>query len=284
VFPLSEETDVLKLLHFDEAYLTPVRQRFRKARTNRARAFALGELLEAYFWLALGVEIGYYGESSTKLLAAARFVELLSESTEFFGTYGFLFAPDFELRIQTAKNQKQVLQKAEDYTFVNPTRFHSWFQRALGLEIESLHDRPLTALFATLAFLAPTEIEALLSVDRRTRHNEFSTYLSGPRLTNTFGISMSHLESFAVLDRDISSHSDENPEDSFFFRARIRQLTRWRLNLRSQTVKHFYQMISDWFFGSRIEGLGLSIDSFRDSLTNLLNEWGLTHESSLAAR
>jgi hypothetical protein len=73
---MSEEGDVLALLYFDEAYMTPVRKRLGTARTKRARAFALGELLEAYFWLALGVEIGYYGDSSAQLLAAARFPEL----------------------------------------------------------------------------------------------------------------------------------------------------------------------------------------------------------------
>jgi len=30
---MSKETDILKLLHFDETYLTPVRRRLREART-----------------------------------------------------------------------------------------------------------------------------------------------------------------------------------------------------------------------------------------------------------
>jgi len=229
------------------------------------------------------VEIGYYEESSTELLAAARFVELLSESKELFRAYNFLFAPDFELRIQSAKNQKQVIQTPTDYTFVDPARFHSFFQRGLSLEIESLHDRLLTAFFAALAFLAPAEIEALLSVERRTAGNEFSRNLTGPQLVDAFGISMSHLEGFAALDRDIRAYSNDNLEDSFVFRARIRQLTRWRLNLRSETVNQFYPLIGDRFFGARIAGLGLSIDSFRGSLGSLLNEWGLTHESSMTA-
>ena len=89
---MSEEADVLKLLYFDETYLAPVRQRLRTARTQRARAFALGEIVEAYFWLALGAEIGYYSVDIAELLARSRFVEMLSESSELFRAYGFLFA------------------------------------------------------------------------------------------------------------------------------------------------------------------------------------------------
>jgi hypothetical protein len=128
-----------------------------------------------------------------------------------------------------------------------------------------------------LAFLAPGEIEAQLSGGRVER-NEFSVHLTGPRLLDSFGVSLSHLDAFGALDREIRSQSEEDPEDGLIFRTRIRQLTRWRLNLRSQTVSSFYPIIGDLFFGERIDGLNLSIDLFRGSLQNLLNEWGVTHE------
>src|SRR5437899_2994633 len=111
----EEERDILNLLYFDEAYLNRVRRRLRKSVARRAHSFALGELVEAYFWLALGLEIGYYGENTAELLAASRFHELLSQSTELFRKYGFLFAPDFDTRLQISKNQRQVLQRPIDH-------------------------------------------------------------------------------------------------------------------------------------------------------------------------
>lgn len=280
---MSEEADVLKLLYFDEAYLGTVRLRLRSARTGRASAFALGEQLEAYFWLALGVEIGYYGESTAELLAANRFIELLSGSAELFRAYGFLFAPDFEVRLRTAQNQRQILQKAVDHTFVHPAQFHRWFHRALSLEIESLQDERLTTFFAILAFLSPPEVEALLAVEQGTVNKEFFGTLNRGRLLDTFSTSISHLESFAVLDNDVGNSSDVDPEDSLIFRARLRQLTRWRLNFRIPTVARYYPIIAAQFFDARLDGLGLSLDAFRDSLGILLDEWGLTHASSVTA-
>jgi hypothetical protein len=280
---VPEESDLLRLFYFDEAYLTPIVGRRRWLRSNRADVFTLGELLEGYFWLSLGVEIGYYSEDSAQLLAAARFVELLSQFKELFREYGYLFAPAFEARIQTMLSLKRVLQPAVDYTFVRPLQFHPWFQRALGLEIESLQDNDLTTFFAAFALLAPPEIGALLSNESLIVNTDFFGRLHRRGLIEGFGTSLNHLESFALLDAEIRNLPDLDPEDSFAFRSRIKQLTRWRLNLHNPNVVGYYPLIGNLFVDTNLGGSGLSIDSFRAALATLLNEWGLTHERTQTA-
>jgi hypothetical protein len=279
---MSEEIDVLNLLYFDETYLAPVRRRLRTPRTQRARVFALGEIVEAYFWLALGVEIGYYAGDMAELFAGSRFVEMLSESDELFRAYGFLFPPDFEIRLKTAQNQKQVIQKAVDYTFGHPEAFHLWFQRALNLEIEGLQDWRLTSLFAALALLAPSEIETLLLKAQPVENSDFFCRLGKSALIEAFGTSISHLESFAELGGLIQS-SRASEEDRYVFRARIRQLTRWRLNFRNPNVGRYYPLLARRFFDARLGGEGLSLVEYEGTLDSLLGEWGLTHESSVSA-
>jgi hypothetical protein len=144
-------------------------------------------------------------------------------------------------------------------------------------------DDQLTTFFAVLAFLEPARIEALLSIEEATVNRDFFTTLNRRKLIETFGTSISHLESLAVLDSDVRNASEVNVEDAFIFRARIKQLTRWRLNFRLPTVDRYYPIIADLFFSAKLDASGLSLDAFRGSLGSLLSEWGLTHESSMTA-
>jgi hypothetical protein len=242
----------------------------------------LGELLEAYFWLSLGAEIGYYSEDSAQLPAAARFVELLNESKDLFRDYGYMFAPVFEARIQTAFSHRRILLPAIDYKFVRPVQYHSWFQRALALEIESLQDSDLTTFFAALALLTPREIETLLSAGE-TAVNAFFVPLNRNSFIETFGTSLNHLESFAALDAEVQNLPNSDPDDSFVFRSRIKQLTRWRLNLYNPNVIRYYPLVADLFVNTNLGGSGISIDTFRTALATLLSEWGLTHERAFNA-
>ena len=190
--------------------------------------------------------------------------------------------PKFEIRLQTAKNQQQVLQKAVGYTFARPVAFHPWFKLALSLEIESLQDGKLTSFFASLALLSQREIDGLIS-GTPDGNTDFFGHLGKSALIQAFGTSISHLECFATLDNEILQSSRASDEDRFVFRARIRQLTRWRLNFRNPNVNRYYPMLADRFFDARLKGLDLSLSRYKGALENLVNEWGLTHESSMTA-
>jgi hypothetical protein len=273
---------LISLIQFDRVFLASILARLRTASGERAYDFALCEMVEAYFWLLLGVELQAFPSRETELMVRQRFTEMFSEWRALFARRGYLFAPSFEDRLRISENQARVVEIPADRQFSQPLRLTSLFHHAVALDGESVSDRELTAFFAGLSVLHRGDLERVLN-DGHNLEGVLFVNLNERLLIDAFVQSARHMESFRILDELSRVQPDVHPDDAVLFRSRIRELTRWRLNFRLENVRDFFPEIASRCNASLPDEFRISPADLTSWLGQLIADWGYTHELGIAA-
>lgn len=246
---LATDSEIVKLIQFDELWMTRTTPRTLGTRNQAARLdFSYAELIESYFWLALGVELGYFPERETALLARHRFTPTFRGMLELLKFKNYLVNPNLADRLVADQNHKTLLSPEAGRKFLNPGALLRAFQHALALETEVASDDSVSAFFAALAMRSTEEIRHVLSSDQ-TIESGFLRLTRGI-LMEGFAIAIQHMDSFRELDEQVSEDKAIELEDKGLFKSRIHQLVRWRMNFESERLRNSFQLVAAEFLVS----------------------------------
>src|ERR1700690_3293544 len=129
---MSPHVQLFNLAQFDETFLQPVLSRVR-SRFPLAVLLGRSELIEVYFWLALGSEIKFFPTEDATRLARHRLYELFDVFKMHLSDYAYLFPSDFEIRLITVvrqRNYNRMLLPVLGQSFESPELLLAAFQSA----------------------------------------------------------------------------------------------------------------------------------------------------------
>jgi len=273
---MQPNIQLFNLIQFDKTFFRTINHRNRSPSTLDV-LLARGELIEAYFWLALGSEIQFFPKEAAIRLASHRLFEVFDSLDEYLQTYGYLFASDFATRLITIvrhDNYDQILAPLVDQQFLSPRSLLSSFQAALTAETEFIEDDSAELCVSVLLFANNLEFENIIRGQSVQRSD--GRVLDREMLWPGALQLLAHMAIFR--NWELSLKGDENVlgEDGALLSDRIRQLTRWKLNF---LVKTF-----DARFSELMQALSTKtelippqwVPDFLDGVKNLVQSWGHT--------
>jgi hypothetical protein len=270
---MSDQSSLIPLVHFDRTFLSPLLSGGHFKSRNDEELFLAG-LVEAYFWLRLGVDIGYFPAHYARQLARHRLTPLVSGWKQLLDDRGDVFAPTFKVLLQTIDVDSQVGIVTPNNEFADERQLHRFFRHALALEAESIADELLVTAFGALTFLNLKDLEDVF-LRNHTLDGRLRMIVDRALFDTQFPKMMLHTRSFAALDRAVDNASLR--EDGAVFKRRVHELTRWRLNQRLDSVNRFLPRVVALYFERHQQEIGIGYEEFQDWARASTRGWELTH-------
>jgi hypothetical protein len=240
----SDNLSLFRLLHFVRHCASPLLAE--RSDRRRERLYLSGNRLEAYLWLHLGVELGYFPRSESEAYVRAHEGFLLRENEELVRTI------DVDVRIttlwQTALNTGEPLPAWSESSFAQTSRLTGRFQSACMLATGFARSgaRPLLPF---LVFGSTQEWEEVM----RSGHSSdlIASAFTEPKavgqevnsvLIANYIETLDYIAKFDFVFPPAQHDSDDDNaqtaevrsrayQDSLELTRRVGLITRWRLNL-----------------------------------------------------
>ena len=265
---------IFNLAEFDQDVIKPELTDFVKANSNRARAYGFANMVSAYFWMVLGLDAGYFPAGHTQSLFAQRFDEFFGHFEDLFKTWGHIFDPEFAPLLHTAISHRTLSQRQERLPSNEISR--GALRTSLLAESRFLRDREGSAFVSLLNF-DPELLDDIIQ-HNRTREGIADVVLDRDALARGFQSVWIYMETLIELS---STLQQENAPFSKRLDARLRQLTRWRVNKHLGVDEHFTKVAL--FVNERYCGEILDDEQVEHRAERLLGAWGFTHLKVVSA-
>jgi hypothetical protein len=246
--PNIADAGVLKLIDFDRRWLSRVVHIVHGTRKVKEIEFTYAELLEGYFWLALGAELNYFPRDEAELLARQRFAPLKDRTQAAFTFSDYRLDENLKDRLATDNNLGTMLSQEVNQGFEHPTILLSYFEEALELETEFASDDELGTLLRALVISDTEDIARVLDEEDEVIVR-WDACIDKKLLLRSFAFCLHHMESFSELEGRVAQDEQIPFEDRVLFKARIRQLVRWRINFASERFEESFRRIAKEIYG-----------------------------------
>jgi hypothetical protein len=276
---MSQSAEIIRLIQFDKSWLSRITKSMLSATTPAIKDFAYAELCESYFWLAFGVEVGYYPIREASLLSRQRFTPLFEGLREFLKFRGYYVAPVLADRLTTDLNKKTILSGEVNCAFSSSPMLMRFFQIALALETEIAEDETAQRFFSALATTWPDAIRNVL--EQKLESNDESNSVDKALLVRGFMVSLQHLDAFRNLDQNIAASTELTPTEGGQLKLRIHQLVRWRMNFENPFVQESFPLIAQACFESTPEFGGET--DYWNWVLELAKQWGYQQRAHVAS-
>ena len=270
---MQPNVQFFNLIQFDETFLQRILSRNRSL-SKIETLLARGELIEAYFWLALGSEIEFFPAEAAKRLVHHRLVELFDLLGEHLNSYGSLFPQDFATRITMMPHKifDQMLAPEAGQSFQSPHSLQGAFQAALVGETEFMEDDSATLCVSTLLFSDEDDFEGVILLEDEIQRPD-SRIAYRENLWRGALQSLAHMALFRDWERSLKTNKSIGFEDAALLANRIRQLTRWKLNFLVNKVDSRFRTLMQTLSTNANLIPPDSVQGFTDTVEDLVNSW-----------
>jgi len=290
--------NLINLLQFDREYLEPLAAALAQAKTlrgrtatglletktmqtktNYLRSLRFAELVAIYFWLDMGIEVGFFPYAESRAIFSQRFSESFfgDEFVEELENHIHLFDPFFEGVLTEVHSSKEPFNRGPRRIPLPPTPcLLAAFRSALITETKVFRVQPAEVLTAVLGF-APALLERFLKRGEPVRIGDELT-IDDNALTKGFAVLVGYMERLVGLSARILDEEGLPIEFRPTVERGIRQVTRWRIN---RTAKHTDPSL---FAIGEYECKKADLDwaTMAPRLQTLLDSWGYTQQSRSA--
>src|ERR1019366_3907047 len=101
---MPADCEIVRLIQFDKLWPSRI-----LSTLELVGDYAYAELIESYFWLSLGVELGYFPWREAELLSRHRFGPLFYQLQDFLKFRSYYVAPSLAARLEADENNKTLL-------------------------------------------------------------------------------------------------------------------------------------------------------------------------------
>jgi len=238
-----EELKYIRLVRFDRTYLQPSIEEY--SRTFRGspaeyepyrlagaasglERYFLAQLLEGYFWLALGIALDLFPEEAAQLLVRQRFALVFPELPAFLRSWGYVFDPELTDLIMTAISQKEFFVKVSLGEFEYPVKMAPSFQSACLMETRFSRDLDGRALVTALNFYYDDLQRVFTRVHKFDERvfNDLENRLDFPSgsIVRGFLKLLEHMSSFGFFLEHLVEDTSIELRDRQLLQRRIKQL------------------------------------------------------------
>src|SRR5712692_8629752 len=130
------------------------------------RHYRLGELLEGYFWLALGVALDLFDGPDARQVARYRLTDRFADFDEFFRDWGYLLDAQLITLFNSALNKREFLTRTSLSEFESPEQLTGAFDSILLLQTRFSASASVQQLLANVNF-SPQTLTSLLESQSR---------------------------------------------------------------------------------------------------------------------
>ena len=277
-----DQAKLLRLVKFDRWYLQPLATSYSDVgQPPTSRNYLLGELLEGYFLLALGVALNAFDERQAQLLVRQRYAHVFEDFPVFFTQWGYLLDSQAITLIQNAVSQKEFFIKTGLEEFQLPDRLQPTFESLLLLESRLSLNSAVRHLLANVNFNQRVLLRLLESQRVNASTRSLIRYFGG------FVDSIEYMGDCRQLFTDLHDtgqviHILE--ADRHLFQRRAKQLQGWRLNFRVKTNEKIFMMFLDRCseltalkYRRNLRPVEINLDPayIKNQVTDLMTDWGL---------
>jgi len=253
-------------------------------------------MFESYWWLNLGVELGYFPEQQAETILTHFFVDL-PHYHEFLNRNPNLFSSGLITSLRTALTNKRFFELPDNHFFSSPETLRVPFQLILGQANDLALDPLATYAISVATFGSPSlwdeivgqdlSASALLGVVQTSRVEGGAAIASRETagiavVTMGFLRSVQHMLSQQSCFNDLNESDEIDEQDGYLLARRVKNIQGWRFFALPDSRSRFEQV------GSKLNrALAEELDtssvseadrSFLIRLNQLIDQWrgGLT--------
>jgi hypothetical protein len=222
-----EPSKIFNLAEFDRDILQPAAMGFSRAKLRRTRAYRFSNMLAGYFWLLLGLEVGYFPEEHTRSLFGQRFTEFFKHFNRDFTDWGYVFDPEFGPILRAAYNRKVLIERDDPLRVEEHPISKAAMRSALIAESNFQRSQAAQAFVGALNF-EWVLVKAVISENYAAEGTD-DIVLDQNAVALGLQVVLGYMETLVELSVALREDT-EAPQIATRCEARLRQLTRWRVN------------------------------------------------------